>query len=330
MAKRASIDEQDASITGSTGKGGAVVELAQVEAFLTLSEELHFGRAAERLYVSQPMVSRRITALEREIGGALFERSSRRVRLTPLGGQLRAQLQPAYAQLTAAMDCARATARGVTGELRVGFTATTPSEPLNRLVQAFETRHPDCWVTLHEHAMSGDDWDMWAPLRRGESDVLVYWLSVGEPDLTAGPVIGYLDRVLLVARRHRLAGRVAVPVDELAREQVLQRPPPLPPSVMDALVPPFTSSGQPIPRTERARSFHEMMSLVARGRMVHPTASGVVLARRDDIVAVPLTGLLPIPLGLIWCKAHENARIRALAEVARSILHDPMAVDQFR
>jgi len=79
------------------------VELAQIEAFLTLCEELHFGRTAERLRVSQPRVSRLIASLESEIGAALAERTSRRVVLTPLGSRLRDELVPAYSTLTTAV-----------------------------------------------------------------------------------------------------------------------------------------------------------------------------------------------------------------------------------
>jgi DNA-binding transcriptional LysR family regulator len=295
------------------------VETRQIEAFLVLAEELHFGRASQRLCVSQPMVSRRVAALEREIGGVLFERTSRRVRLTPLGKQLCAQVQPAWSQLTTALDGARTAARGVTGELRIGFTVTVPSEPLTRLVEAFEARHPDCRVTLAEHSLTGDDWDVWGPLREGETDVLVYWNGMHENDLTAGPVLVRLDRVLLVARGHRLAGRESVSAEELACEHTMQRPPTFPSAVMDMLIPPFTPSGRPVPRTEPVGSLHELASLVARGRIVHATAVGIVPARRDDIVPVPISDLPPVPVGLIWCTAHENARIRALADAARSL-----------
>jgi len=83
--------------------------MAQVEAFLALAEELHFGRAADKLRVSQPRISRLIAALEREVGGKLFERTSRRVALTPLGEQFHALLLPGYAQLQTAL--ARAATR---------------------------------------------------------------------------------------------------------------------------------------------------------------------------------------------------------------------------
>jgi TetR/AcrR family transcriptional regulator, fatty acid metabolism regulator protein len=90
------------------------MDTAQVEAFLTLAEELHFGRAAQRLRVSQPRVSRLIAALERQAGGRLFERTSRKVSLTPLGQQFHAELRPGYQQMRAALDHARRTARAFT------------------------------------------------------------------------------------------------------------------------------------------------------------------------------------------------------------------------
>jgi DNA-binding transcriptional LysR family regulator len=295
------------------------MDTAEIEVFLVLAEELHFGHTAERLRLPQPQVSRLIARLERRAGGPLFERTSRRVRLTPLGEHLRRELQPAYAQLNAALDSARAASRVVTGQLRVGFTVTTPSEPLTRLVQSFEARHPECQVTLHEHSIAGDDWDIWRPLRASASDALVYWNGILAPDLTAGPVIAWLNRVLLVARDHRLAGRQSVSVEELANERLMAGPPSFPVELMEGLIPSRTPSGRPISRTEPVQSLHELVSLVARGRIVHPTGADIIPARRDDIVLVPIRDLPPLPLGLIWCTAHENARTRALAAVAASI-----------
>jgi DNA-binding transcriptional LysR family regulator len=241
------------------------------------------------------------------------------VRLTPLGEQLRSELEPAYAQLTGALQSARAASRGLVGRLRIGFTVTSPGEPLTRIVRAFEARYPDCQVTLHEHVIAGDDWDMWRPLREGKSDVLIYWNGTDAPDLTPGPVIAWDDRVLLVGRGHRLAGRESVSVDELACERFMQRPPTLPQDLMDVLIPPCTPAGRPISRTEPIQSIHELMSLVARGRIVHATGASVLPARRTDIVRVPISDLPPMPLGPIWCTAHESARIRALAAVAASM-----------
>jgi DNA-binding transcriptional LysR family regulator len=96
------------------------VDVAQLEAFLVIAEELHFGRAAQRLHVSQPRVSRLIASLERQVGGRLFERTSRKVTLTPLGEQLRDELGAAYTQMLAALDHARRTARRQPGSCESG------------------------------------------------------------------------------------------------------------------------------------------------------------------------------------------------------------------
>jgi DNA-binding transcriptional LysR family regulator len=291
------------------------MDTAEIEVFLALAEELHFGRTAERLRMPQPRVSRLVSALEHRVGGVLFERTSRRVRLTPLGEQLRGQLQPVYRQLTAALDGARAAARDTAGVLRIGFSPTSNMAALTRLTGAFEARHPGCRAVLE--GMS--NLDPYSALRRGELDVLVNWLAVDEPDLTVGPVLEYRDRVLAVASTDPLAARQSVSVEDLADRDVALMTPPFPPALYDAIIPPCTPSGRVISRSQTVRSIHELVALVARGRMVHPTAAGIPMFARDDICLIPITDMPPLPLGLIWCTAHHNARIQALAETVRSL-----------
>ena len=182
------------------------MDTADIEVFLTLAEELHFRRTAERLCVTQPRVSRVIAALERQTGGKLFERTSRQVRLTPAGALLRDRLQPAYSELQAAFDEARRAARETAGELRIGFTLATQGPVLSRLATAFETGHRGCQTSLREV----DILDPYGALRRGEIDVLVNWLALDEPDLTAGPAIDYRQRILAVGAAHPLAKRRTV------------------------------------------------------------------------------------------------------------------------
>lgn len=219
------------------------MDFAQIEAFLVLSDELHFGRTAERLHVSQPRVSRLIAALETTIGGALFDRTSRRVTSTPLGVRLRDELAPAYAQLTTALAVTRAAARSPAGLLRLGFAATTAVPAVDQLVTAFERAQPDCTVSLHEVPLA----DSYTPLRSGEIDVLVCWLVLDEPDLTRGPTIAEYPRVLAVAEDHPLAHEQSVsvevlgdyPVPNWAYQGSADR-------VRQAMVPSRTPSGRPV------------------------------------------------------------------------------------
>ncbi len=76
---------------------------------------------------------------------------------------------------------------------------------------------------------------------------------------------------------------------------------------------------QPRYRIEAFSGIHELVALVAQGRIVHPTAAGIPMFSRDDIALVPITDLPPLPLGLVWCTAHDNARIQALAATVRDL-----------
>ena len=295
------------------------VELRELRIFLVLADELHFGRTAERLGISQPGVSEAVRVLESRLGVKVFDRTSRRVRLTPAGEELKRNAAPALALLDQALAQTSQLSHAVRGLLRVGFVLTTEGPALSRLVAAFQARYPACEVRLQEV----ETFDAYRALRRSDIDVLCNWLAVDEPDLTAGAAFVYYPRALAVAATHRLAGQHTVSIEDLANEDVASLPPTIPPAVYDLIVPPRTPSGHPIRRTQPVQTINEILSLVARGRIVHPTSSTVPIFNRDDIVLIPIEGLPPIPLGLVWCTSQENPRIRALNEVARSMIAAP-------
>lgn len=145
----------------------ACVELRDIEIFLTLAEELHFGRAAERLHVSQARVSQAISQQERRLGGAVFDRSNRRqIRLTPLGRQLRDDLRPVYTGLRDSLERARLAARGTTHVLQVG-TIPINAYDLRPFWDTFRDRHTGWQLRLQQAPFT----DPFAGLRRGEIDV---------------------------------------------------------------------------------------------------------------------------------------------------------------
>jgi DNA-binding transcriptional LysR family regulator len=291
------------------------MELAQIEAFLVLAEELHFGRAAERVYLSPSRVSRLVSSLEREIGGRLFERTSRTVSLTPLGQSLREQTEPAYAQLLAAFRAARRRVAGISGQLRLGCTVTTNVPAVSRLLECFRTVHPECEPVLSEVDML----DPYCALRSGDIDILVNWLAADEPDLVLGPVIEERRRALAVGRSHRLAARSSVSIEDVALEQVGLFDLPYPRALRDAFCPPVTPAGRPIDRTRATHSISEALDLIARREIVHITVESVSVVARDDIVLIPVSDLPPLPLGLIWVRAAEHERIRTMADLARQL-----------
>jgi DNA-binding transcriptional LysR family regulator len=291
------------------------IELRELRVFLALADELHFGRTAQRLGISQPGVSEAVRVLESRLGVKVFERTSRRVRLTPAGEELRRNLVPALAALDQALAETSELSRAVRGLLRVGFVLTTEGPALSRLIAAFRAHYPGCEARLQEV----ETFDAYRALRRGDIDVLCNWLAVDEPDLTAGTAFAYYQRALAVAPSHRLATKPTVSVEDLASEEVALLPPTTPSGVYDLLIPPRTPSGRPIRRTQPVQTINEILSLVAQGRIVHPTSSAVPIFDRNDVVLIPISDLPPLPLGLVWRTSRENLHIRALNQTARAM-----------
>jgi DNA-binding transcriptional LysR family regulator len=294
---------------------GTPAELHELRVFLILADELHFGRAAQRLTLTPSRVSQVIRKLERSLGGQLFERTSRSVLLTPFGEQFLARIRPAYEQLEGAITGMRDLSAGAAGSLRVGFTATIDGPVLSRLTEAFQARHPACHVSMHEVPVCNP----YAELRKGQIDVVANWLTFVDADLTTGPPIAYYDRVLATSLRHCLAGRTSVSVEDLGEETTAAPPPSFPAALADAIFPSRTPSGRPIHHARVPRSPYEIMALVARGEIVQLTMSGLAYLRRDDIALIPVRDLPPMPLGLIAARHPANAGVNAFAEVARSL-----------
>ena len=131
------------------------MEFRQVTAFLAVAEELHFGRAAERLRIAQPALSQMIRALEADLDVDLFERTTRRVRLTPAGEAL---LEPAAAigtQVDGARRIARAAQQGLAGRVRIGFGGTSGYSILSRLAREVGERHPGISLDLRPQMYCG-------------------------------------------------------------------------------------------------------------------------------------------------------------------------------
>jgi DNA-binding transcriptional LysR family regulator len=130
------------------------MELKTLRYFVAVAEELHFGRAAERLHLSQPPLSRQIQKLEEEIGAVLFRRTQRRVELTPAGATLLREVVPALEALSEALNAAKRTDRGEAGRLSVGFYVAATDTLLPPILRAFRTRVPNVELVLKEMVVS--------------------------------------------------------------------------------------------------------------------------------------------------------------------------------
>ncbi|EPS7034256.1 LysR substrate-binding domain-containing protein [Pseudomonas aeruginosa] len=127
------------------------MELRHLRYFIAVAEELHFGRAAERLGISQPPLSQQIQALEEEIGARLFERTNRRVELTDAGRLFLDESRQVLAQVDKAVLMARRAHLGELGELKIGFTSSAPfTSTIPSSIHAFRKAYPDVHLDLQE------------------------------------------------------------------------------------------------------------------------------------------------------------------------------------
>jgi DNA-binding transcriptional LysR family regulator len=290
------------------------VELRDIEIFLTLAEELHFGRTAERLHVSPARITQAIKKQERQIGAPLFDRTNRTVRLTPLGRQLRDDLWPMYAGLQDGMSRAKLAAQGITAVLRIGaMPVNTPD--LQPFWDTFRTLHPE-WKLQIRHAPYTDPF---AALRHGDIDVLITWLPVEEPDLTVGPVVFTEPRVLAVSADHQLARHTSGSLEMLADFQHTDTPS-RPEYWADGFVPSHTRAGHLIERGPLTRHTEEMLHLISSGEAVNLLPAHMTrYFTRPDIAYLPIKDMSALPFALVWSTEAENDLIRALTQTVHDL-----------
>jgi DNA-binding transcriptional LysR family regulator len=130
-------------------------DLSQLRCFVAVAEELHFGRAAQRLNMTQPPLSRQVKLLEHIIGATLLERTSRSVRLTPSGRSFLPEAKRILKMAESAAEVARRIAHGKVGSIKIGYTAVTAYSFLPRLVTACRAQFPEIDLSLKE-MVSGD------------------------------------------------------------------------------------------------------------------------------------------------------------------------------
>ncbi|MCK2215288.1 LysR family transcriptional regulator [Actinomadura sp. ATCC 31491] len=290
------------------------MELRDIEIFLTLAEELHFGRTAERLHVSVAAVSKAVKKQERAIGVELFARNSRNVRLTPVGEQLRDDLRGLHQGLAQSLERARLAARGKTGTLRVSLFPVNVQE-MRRYWDTFRSRYPQWELRLRVSAYP----DPFAQLRDGEADVLVTWPPLDEPDLTVGPLLFAEPRVLAMAEDNDLAKWSTASIEAVGdyRHVIVES---VPDEWMARYVPELTPKGRPIERTAVVHNIEDILMYTTMGETISLFPAHVTrYYPRPGIVYRPVTDMEPLPYALVWRSDAENDLIRALARVVREV-----------
>jgi DNA-binding transcriptional LysR family regulator len=189
------------------------MEFRHLRCFVALAEELHFGRAAQRLSMSQPPFSVNIRQLEEAVGTRLFDRDSKGVRLTAAGQAFREHAQTLLSRAEEAKSLARDVGAGALGTLRVGFVGSMLYRGLPRWLQCFQRDHPRIEIVLHEI----NSQQQLEAIVRDELEVGFVHTHKLIPPLTA-ELVDAEPFVCCVPAGHAMAARSEVPLDALREE----------------------------------------------------------------------------------------------------------------
>jgi DNA-binding transcriptional LysR family regulator len=289
------------------------MELRHLRSFVITAEELHVGRAAARLHLTQPSLSRQIASLEQDVGVALFSRIRRRFGLTPAGEVFLDAARDIVRRADQAVVDAKTAARGELGTLRLRFVQSATFEALPRLLGAFRLAHPAVTLDLENMTTLRQT----AALREGQIDVGLIRLPVNEPTLSTR-VISRDPLVVALPAGHPLAKRRRVPLRSLAGEPFVLYTRSFGPTVQDAIVGHCVNAGFTPRIIQEAAGVQTIVSLVAAGLGISLLIAPTPPSAEDVVVYRPIADDLPRwELALAWSSSNTApvlSRFLAIAE----------------
>ncbi|MEP7024235.1 MAG: LysR substrate-binding domain-containing protein [Actinomycetota bacterium] len=269
------------------------LDLRKLRYFAAVAEHQHFGRAAEQLYIAQPVLSRQIRALEQELGCALLARTTRSVQLTPAGEQLHEEARGVFAAVDAAVRRVHEISRGVE-RLVVAFA---PGLHVSEAVRAFTATHPGVEIEL----LHLNWWEQDAPLRDGRAHVGYLRRPFDDTGLRAVP-IGAEPKVACLPITHPLAQRRGLTLADLDGETIL-----------DA-------------HARRTSSVEEKFELIVAGHGIAMVPRSVAQSySRPDLVYRPVTDAVPVETCVVVTEDRQEQRVLDFVAVAAETMAEEPA-----
>jgi DNA-binding transcriptional LysR family regulator len=269
------------------------LDLRKLRYFAAVAEHRHFGRAAEQLYIAQPVLSRQIRALEQELGCALLIRTTRSVQLTPAGEQLWEEARGVFATVDAAVRRVHEIDRGVE-RLVVAFA---PGLRVSEAVRAYAATHPDVEIEVLQLHW----WEQDAPLRDGRAHVGYLRRPFDDTGLRT-IAIGSEPKVACLPATHRLARRRALTMADLDGE-----------TIMNA-------------QERRTSSLEEKFELIALGEGIALVPRSVAQSYSwPDLVYVPVTDVVSVETCVVVPQDRRERRVLDFVAVAAQTLREEPA-----
>lgn len=290
--------------------------------FLVLTEELHFGRAAARLNMSQPPLSKHIQRMEEELGVRLFDRDQRNVRITPAGVEFARQANLLLAQASRAVRAVQQIERGEVGQIRIGFVAAAIFLKIDRLFQSIEQQVPGIDILWQEmstseqvEAVNLDRIDLGIAQRPQASDTM------------GSQVVATVPLVAALPETHALARETSIHLRQLEQDPFIMLPRAPAPGFHDLVIATCFNAGMTPMICHYARHLLSAISLVAMGRGVSLVPQTMARATLPGVVFMPLQGEPSYSeYSVIWNKSNALPILPRVLKVLASTVQS----DQYR
>ncbi|MGO4145336.1 LysR family transcriptional regulator [Paenarthrobacter sp. YAF11_1] len=296
------------------------MELRQIEAFLAVAEELHFGRAAERLRMAQSPLSQTIKKLEKGLGAPLFERNTRSVTLTTAGHSLLPHARKILDEVDLARRAVSAGTGTIYGKLAIGFSGALNHATLPPLTRALRQRYPQLDVTLHGGLLTQEALHM---LGNGALDLAFIGLPIDAPSLATRRIATERLGVTLPAD-HPLAGQASVELAELAGDPFITMPAAQGSTLREVTFAACAAAGFRPKISQEISDPYTALSLVAGGVGISLMPESIEGIMPAGIVFLPLQGDdVLLFSGLAWNPGAMSPAVRAALQVAENVLPTP-------
>jgi DNA-binding transcriptional LysR family regulator len=288
-----------------------VIDIKPLRYFVTLAETRHFGRAAARLNLSQPPLSRQLAALESSLGVTLIERSPRSVTLTAAGERFYADAKAILASVEQAVSNAQAAAHGDAGKLAIGFTMCSAYNVVPGYARAFGAAYPEVALNLREVVSN----DLAAQLLAGQIDAAIMFPNVPDRSLATRTIVTEPLCVAL-SRNHPRARARRLKISQLAGEPFVLASEEVAPILRATILEHCRSGGfEPDIRFE-VQLQQTVLSLVDEGVGVALVPSSMRKAQLAGVVFRPLVDAPLIEQVLAWSPANRNPCLARFLELA--------------
>jgi DNA-binding transcriptional LysR family regulator len=290
------------------------MELRHLRYFTAVATELHFGRAAEKLHIAQPPLSKQIQDLEAELGFELFTRTKRSVTLTPAGQAFLVEVAQIFQQLNKAIEIGRKTSRGELGQISIGFVGSATYHILPVILQQFRDKYPHVQIELHE--LTTDRQLIW--LREGRIDIGLIRPPIIDVDF-GSQIIFQESLVVALPSNHHLAKLNTIQLSSLATEPFILFPRQLAPGLYDPIIAICQAAGFSPQVVQECIQMQTIVSLVSANMGVSILPESIQEAQRQGVVYRPLAASLGIEklatIAIVWRLNDDSPTIQRLLEI---------------